>query len=155
MTSRLYGMLVSGGARLSSSRVLAGDRDRELAASALRRHFVEGRISLGEFARRVELALRARSQADLAAVREDLPLVWEDLPGGVLGAARGVHRGIRRVRRFFVLVRVWFKLNLVLLLALGIALAAGAPVGMTIGSGLAVWALTSLAVWHMWRKPAD
>jgi hypothetical protein len=135
--------------------VLAGDRDRELAASALRRHFVDGRLSLAEFARRVELALGARSRTELAVAKEDLPPVWEDLPAGLYGAARRVHRGFRRTRRFLAFVRVWFKLNLVLLLALGIALAVGAPVAMTIGAAVAAWALTSLGVWHVWRKPAD
>ena len=122
--------------------VLAGDRDRELAARALRRHFVDGRLSIPEFARRVELALRARSHADLA-------------PAGVHDAARRVRGGIRRVRRFFALVRVWFKLNLVLLLAFGIALAIGAPLLTTTGAVVAAWALASLAVWRLWRKAAD
>ena len=135
--------------------MLAGDRDRELAARALRRHFVDGRLSVPEFARRVELALGARSHADLAAAKDDLPPVWEDVPAGVHDAARRVRGGIRRVRRFFVLVRVWFKLNLVLLLAFGIALAIGAPLLTTTGAVVAAWALASLAVWRLWRKAAD
>jgi len=121
----------------------------------MRHHFVYGRLSVPEFALRVELALRARSQADLPAPRDDLPPVWAAVPAGVDDAARGVRGGIRRVRRFFVLVRVWFKLNLVLLLAFGIALAIGAPLLTTTGAVVAASALASLAVWRLWRKAAD
>jgi hypothetical protein len=132
--------------------VLAGDRDRERAAKALRRHFVDGRLSTAEFAHRVELTLRARSNDELDAAKAGLPAVWEDVPGGVYEAARRVRRGIRGVRRFFVLVRMWFKVNLVFVLASGIALAAGAPVGTTLGALAAAWALATLAAGWLWRR---
>lgn len=135
-----------------ASTVLVGDRDRELAAGALRRHFVDGRLSPVEFADRVELALRARSRADLRAALRDLPPVWEDLPSAVHAVTRRVGRGFGRARFFFVLFRAWLKVNLVLLVALGIALVVGAPVAMTLGAAVAAWALASFAFWRFWRR---
>jgi hypothetical protein len=59
--------------------VRIGDRDRELATAALRRHFVAGRLSVAELSDRIEVTLRARSRADLDMAMQELPLVWEDL----------------------------------------------------------------------------
>jgi hypothetical protein len=132
--------------------VLVGDRDRELAAGALRRHFVDGRLSTAELSERLDVALRARSRGQLAKATEGLPPVWEDLPAGIHAAARRVRRGVRRARFFFVLFRAWLKVNLVLLVALGIALVVGAPVAMTLGAAVAAWALASFGFWRFWRR---
>jgi hypothetical protein len=132
--------------------VLVGDRDRDLAASALRRHFVHGRLTTAELADRVDLALRARSRRDLAAAMDGLPLVWEDLPAGVHAAAHRARRGVRRMRFFFALVRVWLKVNLALLLAFAVAVAVGAPLGMTLGAVVAAWALAGYGLWRVWRR---
>lgn len=53
---------------------LAGDADRSRAIVALRDATVEGRLTLDEFADRVERAELARTEADLAAVTADLPV---------------------------------------------------------------------------------
>ncbi len=135
--------------------VLVGDRDRDLAASALRRHFVQGRLSTAELADRVEKALGARTRGDLRAALKDLPLVWEDLPAGVHVAAGRVRRGMRRGRFFFALVRVWLKLNLVLIGACAIALLVGAPAATTLGVVLAAWTLAGFGVWRVWRRGAS
>jgi Domain of unknown function (DUF1707) len=140
---------------LLSVTVLVGDRTRELAVRALRRHFISGRISADELEDRVDLAVRARSRRDLDVAMDGLPLVWEDLPAGVHRAARHVRRGVRRVTLLIVFVRMWFKMNLALLVALGIALVVGAPAGKTIGAAVAAWALASFAVWYLWRRASD
>jgi hypothetical protein len=132
--------------------VRVGDADRELAASALRRHFVNGRLSTTELSDRVDLTLRARTRRDLDAALAGLPLVWEDLPAGVHAATRRVRHGMRRVRFFFALFRVWVKVNLVLIGALAIALVAGAPTGTTIGAVAAAWVVACFAFWHAWRR---
>jgi hypothetical protein len=134
--------------------VLVGDHDRELAASALRRHFVHGRLSTAELADRLDVALRARSRRELDAAMDGLPPVWEDLPAGVHAAVRRARRGVRQARFFLALVRVWFRLNLALLLAFGIALLVGAPLDTALGAVLAAWALTSFACWRVWRRGA-
>jgi Domain of unknown function (DUF1707) len=131
--------------------VLVGDRNRELAASALRRHFVHGRLTTAQLADRVDLALRARTRGDLIVAMAGLPLVWEDLPAGVHAATRRVRRGVERAQFFFALVRVWLKLNLALLLAVAVAIATGAPLGTTFGAVLGAWALAGFGFWRVWR----
>ena len=132
--------------------MLVGDRDRELATSALRRHFVHGRLTTIELAERLDLALRAHSRRDLAAATRDLPLVWEDLPAGVHAAAHRARRGVRRVRFFFALVRLWLKVNLALVLAFAVAVAVGAPLGMTLGAVVVACAVTGYGLWRVWRR---
>jgi hypothetical protein len=55
--------------------IRASDADREQAVSALREHLLAGRLTLEEFAERVEVALGARFGRELARVQEDLPEV--------------------------------------------------------------------------------
>ena len=135
--------------------MLVGDHDREQAAAALRRHFANGRLSLTELSDRVDLTLRARSREDLNRALRDLPATWEDLPAIVQTAARRLHRGVRRTKLLFVLVRLWSKLSLGLALVCGVALVAGAPLATALGAFLIVWALASLATWRAWRRAAS
>lgn len=66
----------------------ASDADREQAVSALREHLLAGRLTLEEFSDRVGVALSARSGAELARVREDLPDVYAEPPGSRRKPAR-------------------------------------------------------------------
>jgi hypothetical protein len=134
--------------------VLVGDREREQAASALRRHFVQGRLSTAELADRLDVVLRARSRSDLAVATAGLPPAWWDIAVGMYGQRWRVRRGVRRARVFLGLVRAWFKVNLVLVVAAGTALVAGAPVAPTLGAVFAAWAVSSLGFWHVWRRGA-
>jgi hypothetical protein len=134
--------------------VRVGDRDRELATAALRRHFVAGRLSAAELSDRAGLALRALSRDDLDLAMGDLPLVWEDLPAGVQLAARKLSRVVRRVTLLLALVGLWLIVSLALALALGTALVAGAPPSTALGVYLVALALTSLASWGLWRHRA-
>jgi hypothetical protein len=132
--------------------VLVGDRDRELVAVALRRHFAHGRLSVAELSDRVELALRARSRDDLNAATRDLPRMWEDLPGIAVALAGRLRHGIRRTRFLLIYIRAWSKISLGLVLACGIALVAGAPPSIVVGAFLIVWALASFATLRAWRR---
>ena len=51
----------------------ASDSDRERAVHALREHLVEGRLTLDEFAQRVETAIRAGTVGELSTTAEALP----------------------------------------------------------------------------------
>ena len=135
----------------SLTTVRVGDRDRELATAALRRHFVAGRLTAAELSDRAELTLRAHTRDDLDLAMDGLPLVWEDLPAGVHVAARRVSRFVRRVTLFLALVGLWLMMGLALALALGIALIAGASPSTALGVYLVGLALTSLASWGIWR----
>jgi hypothetical protein len=134
--------------------VRVGDRDRELATAALRRHFVAGRLSAAELSDRAGLALRALSRDELDLAMGDLPLVWEDLPAGVQLAAPKLSRVVRRVTLLLALVGLWLIVSLALALALGTALVAGAPPSTALGVYLVALALTSLASWGLWRHRA-
>jgi hypothetical protein len=134
--------------------VRIGDRDRELATAALRRHFVVGRLSAAELSDRLEVTLRARSRAELDMAMQGLPLVWEDLPAGVHIAAHKLRRVVRRVKLLVALVGLWLLVSFALALALGIALVAGASPSTALGVYLVGFALMSLASWGIWRHRA-
>jgi hypothetical protein len=82
--------------------IRASDEDRQRVVAALERHTGAGRLTLDEFAARVEAACGAVTQAELAAVTSDLPIIEE------------------RTHRELLLV---FLTALVTLVLLGVALA--------------------------------
>jgi hypothetical protein len=51
----------------------ASDDDRDRLVEQLQRHAVEGRLSMDEYAERVDRVLGARTHGELAAVTHDLP----------------------------------------------------------------------------------
>ena len=51
----------------------ASDDDRDRLVEQLQRHAVAGRLSLDEYAERVDRVLVARTHSELAAVMHDLP----------------------------------------------------------------------------------
>ena len=53
--------------------IRVSDADRDRVALALREHTVAGRLTLDEFAERIELAYRARTEDELEALSRDLP----------------------------------------------------------------------------------
>jgi Domain of unknown function (DUF1707) len=64
---------------------LVADDDREATIEELREHLLAGRLSAEEFEERLAAAQRARTRADLDAVRVDLPCNSYTLPFGVAG----------------------------------------------------------------------
>jgi len=66
------------------------DADREAAAREIREHYAAGRLSDEELNERLEAAYSARTEADLAALRHDLP---------ALPAAASAQRAELRARR--------------------------------------------------------
>jgi hypothetical protein len=64
----------------------ASDEDRERVVRALERHTSAGRLSLDEYAERVDRALAARTHGDLALVMGDLP--DEPVAGGPTGTSQ-------------------------------------------------------------------
>jgi hypothetical protein len=57
----------------AGGQVRVGDAERDRAAAALGEHFSAGRLDQAEFDARVNAALAARTEADLAALFTDLP----------------------------------------------------------------------------------
>jgi FHA domain/Domain of unknown function (DUF1707) len=76
--------------------IRASDDDRERTARRLRDGVIAGRMSTDTFARRVELAYRARHQAELEGLRRDLPRRWPlDL---MTTTAARLSAGVRELR---------------------------------------------------------
>jgi Domain of unknown function (DUF1707) len=57
----------------TEQRLRASDDDRDRLVEQLQRHAVAGRLSMEEYAERVDRVLVARTHGDLAAVVDDLP----------------------------------------------------------------------------------
>ncbi|HEU0193766.1 MAG TPA: DUF1707 domain-containing protein, partial [Gaiellales bacterium] len=93
----------------------ASDDERERAVASLREHFVRGRLTVEELTARCELALKARSRAELRGALAEMPPL---LPRAILG---GVLRGAALV----VFTGAWVVFSLVLLLVFGLTLAIG------------------------------
>src|SRR5438876_10588373 len=53
--------------------VRASDAEREQTAGVLRRHTINGRLTLEEFAHRLDLTFDARTRPELEALTSDLP----------------------------------------------------------------------------------
>ena len=59
---------------MTDLRQRASDDDRRRVVAALERHTAEGRLTLEEYAARVDSVLAARTHGDLASVTDDLPV---------------------------------------------------------------------------------
>lgn len=70
---------------VTDPRLRASDDDRQRVVAALERHTAAGRLTLDEYADRVDLVLAARTHGDLSEVTADLPApdpaAAEDEPG--------------------------------------------------------------------------
>ena len=121
---------------------LVGDRDRERVAESLRRHYVAGRLSDGELADRLELALRARTRTELAVAARSLPgAVWEEL---VLPPARAAGRALVLVALF----AVWSVVSALLFLVFAVTVVVHGATVTTLAGFPLVWALLT---WMLWR----
>jgi Domain of unknown function (DUF1707) len=58
---------------MTDPRQRASDADRQRVVAALERHTAAGRLTLGEYAERVDSVLAARTHGELGAVTDDLP----------------------------------------------------------------------------------
>jgi|SRR5690242_19176042 hypothetical protein len=91
-----------------------GDQERDRTATALKEHYVRGRLSVEELTDRLELALAARRDADVRRALDDLPSPWR--PEAV----------VRRAKRAAVVLAVWLLwcvVSLVLLVGFVVAVA--------------------------------
>lgn len=122
--------------------MLAADRDREGAATALREHYVRGRLTLDELSARTERVLTARSRADLRAALAGLPV----FPGAgeLASAARSALRGAMVV----AFTGVYLIFSLLLALVFGVTLLVhGASTTALVGF-LVVWLVPT----YLWSR---
>ncbi len=130
---------------------LVGDRDRDRAATSLRRHYLQGRLSADELAERTELALRARFDRDLHVALRDLPPSWRNFEDVIVPAARAASRTAARAVVLLALMSFWGVASLVLLLAFVVALVVNGPsLSEVVGFPL-VWVGLSYGLWRLWQ----
>jgi hypothetical protein len=60
---------------MDDASIRASDADRDRAVAALTEHLLAGRLTLEEYSKRVDTALRARVSGELARLQDDLPEV--------------------------------------------------------------------------------
>ena len=122
---------------------LIGDRERELAAASLQRHYVQGRLSTDELAHRLQRVLRARDQRDLRTALVGLPPIWRD--GHELWQ---IGRRLRRGAILLLLLAAWLFVSFVLLVAFAVsALSHGVTTAESIAFPL-VWLGATVLVWR-------
>jgi hypothetical protein len=127
---------------------LVGDLERERTVASLRRHFVEGRLSLEDLAARAELALAARSRSQLRKAMRGLPKAWHDDVDRIATAAR---RGMRLVT-LLLLASVWAVMTLAFAIAFAGALAVFGSSLAVVLAFAAVWAGMSFMLWRPWFR---
>ena len=81
----------AGGGRPAGPR--ASDADRERFAGELHEHFAQGRLSLEELQRRLDLVFAAQTLIDLYELTSDLPHPGPELSRRSGGRIRGRKRG--------------------------------------------------------------
>jgi Flp pilus assembly protein TadB len=120
---------------------LVGDRDRDHAALALRRHYAEGRLTMDELAQRLESALRARDGTQLRSALSDLPAPW-----------RSPFRAARNAAIVVGTAVIWLFWSVGILAAFVAWLAARGP---SLGALLVfpvLWFALSWLLWHSSRR---
>jgi hypothetical protein len=126
---------------------LVGDRERERASALLRRHYLEGRLTVEELDRRLDLALRARDRSDLLSALRQLPL---GRSGSLLvrDAAQPRLHAVRRAAVVALKAVVWLVASFVLLVLFAAwLLTHGFQLGGLIGFPLA-WVAVTLLLWR-------
>jgi hypothetical protein len=119
---------------------LVGDPERERAVAALRRHYLDGRLSQVELEERVALALVARDRRQLRVALLALPPAWRD-PEQVRRMAVGVRRGIRLA----AIAALWAVVSFVLFVALVATAIARGLSGTEAAVFLGIWVVLTWA----------
>jgi hypothetical protein len=126
---------------------LVSTRDREGAAEALRRHFVNGRLELDEFSDRMRLALQARTGFQLRRAMWGLPPAWRD--GDEL---RRVAQAAKRRAVMAIVAALWIAASLVLLLSFAISAVADGPTTTNVVGYAVAWLVVSALAWQARRR---
>jgi hypothetical protein len=134
---------------------LIGDRDRENATLALRRHYASGTLSFPELTERLQIALSARRRSDLAAALRELPPPWRDRDELYRIGQSATMRGRRLVARGLFLSKValgWMMVNVLLLVGF-VAVAALHGLSLLEASALPLaWLVTTLVAIRIARR---
>ena len=91
---------------------LIGDQDRERAAALLRRHYLQGRLTVEELSERLAVALRARHDGEVRLALTGLPPLR---PERVAAVGSAVGQALRRGAFLVAVWSLWWAASLVLL----------------------------------------
>ncbi len=129
-----------------------GDPERDRAVATLRKHYVDGRLTLEELSDRIGRALAAGSRAELRTALWDLPTLPDvrELLAGGRSALRAAAHGAAVV--LFTGLYVLFSLTLVIALAVTLVVQ-GASAALLVGF-LLVWLLPTYLLARLWRGGA-
>ena len=130
---------------------LVGNRERERAASELRRHYVRGRLSVDELDQRVSIAVSARSRRELGQALRDLPAAWRDAEE-LVPAATAAARRAGRVVVVLGVTALWALGTLALVLSLAVAALVTSVAGSTVAVIALVWAVLTYALFRVARR---
>ena len=126
--------------------VRVGDPERERAAATLRKHYVEGRLSLEELSDRTGRALTASSRAELRTALSDLPALPELVAQGRWAIRAALHGAA-----VVLFTGLYLLFSLTLLIVFGVTLLAeGASTALLVGF-LLVWLLPTYLLARLWR----
>ena len=130
--------------------MLASDRDRDRTAAVLREHYTRGRLSLEELSSRTELALVARSRADLRRAVIGLPLVADVQE--LVQQGRSVARSVVRGLVLAAMTAAYLLFTLVLVVVVPLVLLVHGATGGELLALLAVWLVPTYLLSRLWRR---
>lgn len=132
--------------------MIAGDRDRDRAALALREHYAQGRLTLDEVADRAERVLEARSRAEIRSALSGLPMLFD---GRELAAqGRSIARGVMRAAMLVFFTGAYLLFSFSLLLVLGLTMLIQGLSGAAIAVFFVVWAIPTYLLSRLWHRRA-
>jgi hypothetical protein len=140
-----------GSTAFADPQMRISDADRADVADRLSRHYSDGRLDQAEFNERLDLAMKAKTQADLSGLFTDLPPIDEPAK-----AVKAVQQQDRRPRNRRPLTRT-LGLILVIVVAVVVARALTWPLFSLVGFfGHALfvpipWIVIALIVFLCWR----
>lgn len=128
--------------------VRIGDAERDAVLDSLKAHFAAGRLDLAELEERIDLALAARTQAELVPLTADLPVPAATAAPAPVRNHRPAVPVDRAARAFSLHVRVAVLLAAVFVLLWLVTLGSLSPLpplALIVGSVLGHWG------WRRWQ----
>jgi hypothetical protein len=124
-----------------------GRPERDRAAEALRCHYVAGRLSEEELARRTEIALSAHSRRDLRAALVELPPAWQQVEETLLPSLRAAGERVRHLAVVVSAFVAWLMLSVSLLVLL-IAVAADDGASLALVGFPLAWLVATVVLYR-------
>jgi DUF1707 SHOCT-like domain len=117
---------------------LVSSTEREGTATALRRHYVNGRLTLDEFSDRMRLTLAARRGWELRRALWGLPPVWRDVD-----ELQRIGRAVKRRLVMAIIVFLWVVASFVVMLSFALGAVLHGTTTTDVVGYTAAWLLVS------------